>query len=41
MIRDKDVVFQKDDRFYTVVKSDKRPIAAIVSTSNKRFYETL
>ncbi|HCR2006365.1 TPA: EAL domain-containing protein [Enterobacter cloacae subsp. dissolvens] len=41
MIRDKDVVFQKDDRFYTVVKSDKRPIAAIVSTSNKRVYETL
>mgnify|MGYP000054658114 CR=1 FL=1 len=41
MIRDKESVFQKDNRFYTVVKSPKRPIAAIVSTSNKRFYETL
>ncbi|HDR2279178.1 TPA: EAL domain-containing protein [Enterobacter ludwigii] len=41
MIRDKESVFQKDNRFYTVVKSPKRPIAAIVSTSNKRFYEML
>jgi sensor c-di-GMP phosphodiesterase-like protein len=41
LIRDKESTFQKDDRFYTIVKSDKRPIAAIVSTSNTRFYETL
>ncbi|MFA1019705.1 EAL domain-containing protein [Enterobacter sp. SAT-E-asb] len=41
MIRDKESVFQKDNRFYTIVTSPKRPIAAIVSTSNKRFYETL
>jgi sensor c-di-GMP phosphodiesterase-like protein len=41
MIRHKESVFQKDDRFYTIVNSEKRPIAAIVSTSNKRFYETL
>ncbi|MFN1130996.1 EAL domain-containing protein [Enterobacter sp. RHB15-C17] len=33
--------FQKDDRFYTIVSSAKRPIAAIVSTSNTRFYEIL
>jgi sensor c-di-GMP phosphodiesterase-like protein len=41
LIRDKESVFQKDNRFYTIVTSPKRPIAAIVSTSNKRFYETL
>jgi len=41
MIRHKESSFQKDGRFYTIVKSDKRPIAAIVSTSSKRFYEIL
>lgn len=41
MIRHKESTFQKDDRFYTIVNSEKRPIAAIVSTSNTRFYETL
>ncbi|MGG5839206.1 EAL domain-containing protein, partial [Huaxiibacter chinensis] len=33
--------FQKAGRFYTIVTSTKRPIAAIVSTSNTRFYEVL
>ena len=41
MIRHKESTFQKDERFYTIINSEKRPIAAIVSTSNKRFYETL
>ncbi|RSK63448.1 EAL domain-containing protein [Enterobacter huaxiensis] len=40
-IQHKESAFQKDDRFYTIVKSDKRPIAAIVSTSTQRFYESL
>ena len=40
LIQHKESTFQKDDRFYTIVKSDKRPIAAIVSTSSQRFYET-
>lgn len=33
--------FQKGGRFYTIVTSTKRPIAAIVSTSNTRFYDVL
>ncbi len=33
--------FQSDGRFYTTANSTKRPIAAIVSTSNTRFYEVL
>lgn len=36
-----DLSFQKGGRFYTIVYSEKRPIAAIVSTSNTRFYEIL
>ena len=33
--------FQSNGRFYTSVNSTKRPIAAIVSTSNTRFYDVL
>ncbi|CBG90160.1 EAL domain-containing protein [Citrobacter rodentium] len=38
--RDKPV-FQQGGRFYTIVHSDKRPIAVIVSTSMERFYHNL
>lgn len=41
IIGDNDLAFQNDGRFYTIVRSDKRPIAAIVSTTNQRFYEVL
>lgn len=41
LIGDNDLAFQKKGRFYTIVRSDKRPIAAIVSTTNQRFYEVL
>lgn len=41
MIGDDDSTFQNEGRFYTIVRSDKRPIAAIVSTTNQRFYEVL
>ncbi|MEX9253900.1 EAL domain-containing protein [Pseudenterobacter timonensis] len=33
--------FQNQNRFYTVVHSQKRPIAAIISTSSARYYEML
>ncbi|ELT1815581.1 EAL domain-containing protein [Enterobacter hormaechei] len=41
MLRHQETTFQKGDRFYTIVKSGQRPIAAIVSTSSARFYKTL
>jgi sensor c-di-GMP phosphodiesterase-like protein len=41
MILHREPSFQKEGRFYTIVNSDKRPIAAIVSTSDKRFYGVL
>ncbi len=34
-------MFQQGERFYTLVKSAKRPVAAIVSTSKQRFYQNL
>ncbi len=40
-IGNNDFAFQNEGRFYTIVRSDKRPIAAIVSTTNQRFYEVL
>jgi Predicted signal transduction protein containing sensor and EAL domains len=41
LIGDNTLAFQNEGRFYTIVRSDKRPIAAIVSTTNQRFYEVL
>lgn len=41
LIGDNEAIFQNEGRFYTIVHSDKRPIAAIVSTTNQRFYEVL
>lgn len=41
LVRRHEAVFQQDDRFYTVVRSDKRPIAVIVSTTMQRFYQNL
>ncbi|MEB6379477.1 EAL domain-containing protein [Leclercia adecarboxylata] len=38
---DNEAIFQNEGRFYTIVRSDKRPIAAIVSTTSQRFYEVL
>lgn len=38
---DKETTFQEDGRFYTIVHSEKRPVAAIVSTTNQRFYDVL
>lgn len=39
LVRRGEPIFQQGERFYTLVKSAKRPIAAIVSTSNARFYQ--
>lgn len=36
LIRGEASTFQRDDRFYTIVHSEKRPIAIIVSTSDNR-----
>ena len=41
LIGDKETTFQENGRFYTIVRSDKRPIAAIVSTTSQRFYDVL
>lgn len=41
MIRRDKLVFQEDNRFYTIVHSEKRPIAVIVSSSSDRFYQNL
>ncbi|POU70761.1 EAL domain-containing protein [Leclercia sp. LSNIH6] len=41
LIGDNEAIFQNEGRFYTILHSDKRPIAAIVSTTNQRFYEVL
>ncbi|MGL5599618.1 MAG: EAL domain-containing protein [Silvania sp.] len=41
LVDDDEAIFQHEGRFYTVVQSPKRPIAAIVSTTNKRFYAAL
>ncbi|MDI5568708.1 Ig-like domain-containing protein, partial [Salmonella enterica subsp. enterica serovar Kentucky] len=40
-VRRSEPVFQQGERFYTLVKSAKRPVAAIVSTSKQRFYQNL
>ncbi|MCH5852277.1 EAL domain-containing protein, partial [Salmonella enterica] len=36
LVRGEASTFQQDDRFYTIVHSEKRPIAIIVSTSDNR-----
>ena len=36
LVRGEASTFQQDDRFYTIVHSEKRPIAIIVSTSHNR-----
>jgi len=41
LIEDNETSFHKDGRFYTIVRSDKRPIATIVSTTSQRFYDVL
>lgn len=41
LVRRSQSVFQQDGRFYTLVHSDKRPIAVIVSTTTGRFYQNL
>lgn len=41
LVRRSEPVFQQGERFYTLVKSAKRPVAAIVSTSKQRFYQNL
>lgn len=33
--------FQQDGRFYTITRSEKRPIAVIVATTRARFYQNL
>lgn len=39
LVRNNRRIFQEEGRFYTIVHSSKRPIAAIVSTSTARFYQ--
>jgi sensor c-di-GMP phosphodiesterase-like protein len=41
LIRDSNASFRKEGRFYTVVLSDRRPVAVIVSTQDHRYYENL
>ncbi|MDR3103816.1 MAG: EAL domain-containing protein [Yokenella regensburgei] len=40
-ISDKNISFQSDGRFYTVVQSERRPIAIVVSTQSGRYYQNL
>lgn len=39
LVRGKASTFQLDDRFYTIVRSEKRPIAIIVSTTRDRVHQ--
>ncbi|HCC0889004.1 TPA: EAL domain-containing protein [Salmonella enterica] len=39
LVQRQEPIFQQGDRVYSLVKSARRPIAAIVSTSKERFYQ--
>ncbi|SNY73180.1 EAL domain-containing protein [Enterobacter sp. CC120223-11] len=41
LIRDVDYAFQSDGRFYTIARSERRPVAVIVSSSDSRYYQNL
>lgn len=39
LLLNKDYTFQHDGRFYTIARSERRPIAIIVSTTTSRFHD--
>lgn len=41
MVRDGRAAFTHDGHFYTIVRSEKRPIAVILSSAPERYYENL
>lgn len=41
LVRGNSLILQQNGRFYSLVHSDKRPVAVIVSTSSARFYQNL
>lgn len=41
LIHQSEAIFRQHDRFYTIAHSEQRPIAIIVSTSEKRYYQNL
>ena len=41
LLRTDDLTFQQDQRFYTIARSENRPIAIIVSTSSDHYFQAL